>query len=108
MIARAELAVLDFNCGVRVGQDKTQSGKLRFKQQYSKVTQSWVVKQICEPKDGVYIQHLMDEEFRIPMKNMNYQSLRTFQKPLLRSRSLTKSKLLKTYALAFLSKPYLF
>ena len=35
MIARAELAVLDFNCGVGVGQ-----GKLRFKQQYSKVTQS--------------------------------------------------------------------
>ena len=61
MIARAELAVLDFNCGVGVGQAKTQSGKLRFKQQYSKVTQSWVVKQIREPKDRVYIQHLMDE-----------------------------------------------
>ena len=33
MIAKAELAVLDFNCGVGVGQAKTQSGKLRFKQQ---------------------------------------------------------------------------
>ena len=32
VIARVELAVLDFNCGVRVGQDKTQLGKLRFKQ----------------------------------------------------------------------------
>ena len=58
MIERAELAVLDFNCGVRVGQDKPQSGKLRFKQQYSKVTQSWVVKQIPKPKDRVYIQTL--------------------------------------------------
>ena len=100
--------MLDFNRGFGTGQAKTQSDKLHFKQQYSKVTQSWVVKQICEPKDGVYIQHLMDEEFRIPMKNMNYQSLRTFQKPLLRSRSLTKRKLLKTYALVFLSKPCLF
>ena len=33
MVARAELAVLDFNCGVGAGQAKTQSGKLRFKQQ---------------------------------------------------------------------------
>ena len=40
MVARAELAVLGFNSGVGVGQAKTQSGKLRFKQQYSKVTQS--------------------------------------------------------------------
>ena len=42
MIARAELAVLDFNCGVGVGQAKTKSGKLHFKQQ------------IREPKDGIY------------------------------------------------------
>ena len=48
--------MLDFNCGFGTGQAKTQSDKLRFKQQYSKVTQSWVVKQIPEPKDRVYIQ----------------------------------------------------
>ena len=30
MIARAELAVLDLNCGVGVGQAKTQSGKTLF------------------------------------------------------------------------------
>ena len=41
--------------------EKTKSGKLRFKQQYSKVTQLWVVKIIREPKDRVYIQDLMDE-----------------------------------------------
>ena len=43
MIARTELAALDFNCSVGIGQAKTKSGKLRFKQQFSKVTQSWVV-----------------------------------------------------------------
>ena len=40
MITRAELAMLDFNCGVGDGQTKIQSGKLRFKQQHSKVTQN--------------------------------------------------------------------
>ena len=40
MIARAELAMLDFNYGVGDGQAKIQSGILRFKQQHSKVTQN--------------------------------------------------------------------
>ena len=73
MIARAELAVLDFDCGVGVGQAETQSRKLRFKQQYSKVTQSWVVKQIREPKDRVYIQNLMDEVMYIQNSNEKYE-----------------------------------
>ena len=77
MIARAEsrgeLAVLNFSCGVGVEQAKTQSGKLRFKQQYSRVTQSWVLKQIREPKDRVYIQHLMDEVMYIQNFNENYE-----------------------------------
>ena len=77
MIARAEsrgeLAVLNFSCGVGVEQAKTQSGKLRFKQQYSRVTQSWVLKQIREPKDRVYIQHLMDEVMYIQNSNENYE-----------------------------------
>ena len=72
MIARAELAVLDFNCGVGIDQAKTKSGKLRFKQQYSKVTQSWVVKTIREPKDRVYIQHLMNEVIHIQTTNEIY------------------------------------
>ena len=72
VIARVALAVLDFNCGIRVGQDKTQLGKLRFKRQYSKVTQLWVVKQIREPKDRVYIQHVMDEVMYIYNSNEKY------------------------------------
>ena len=73
MIARAELAVLGFNSGVGVGQAETQSGKLRFKQQYSKVTQSWVVKRIRERKDRVYIQHLMDEVMYIQNSNEKHE-----------------------------------
>jgi len=33
MIARSQLAVLDFNCGVGLNQAVTKSGKLRYKQQ---------------------------------------------------------------------------
>ena len=73
MIARAELAVLGFNSGVGVGQAETQSGKLRFKQQYSKVTQSWVVKQIREPKDRVYIQQFMDEVMYIQNSSERFE-----------------------------------
>ena len=73
MIARAELAVLDLNYGGGAGQAKTQSGKLRFKQQYSKVTQSWVVKQIRESKDRVYIQRLMDEIMYIQNPDEKYE-----------------------------------
>ena len=62
MIARGELAVLDFNCGVGVGQAKTKSGKLHFKQQ------------IREPKDRAYIQHLMDEVMYIQNSNEKYES----------------------------------
>ena len=61
MIARAELAVLDFNSGVGIGQATTKAGKLRFKQQFSKVTQSWVVKKIRSFKDRGFIQHVLDE-----------------------------------------------
>ena len=37
------------------------------------MTQSWVLKQICEPKDRVYIQHLMDEVLYIQNSNENYE-----------------------------------
>ena len=65
--------MLDFNCDVGVGPAKTQTGKLRVKQQYSKVTQTLVVKQIREPKDRIYIQHLMDEVMYIQNSNEKYE-----------------------------------
>ena len=44
MIARSQLAVPDFKTGVGVKHLETKLGELRFKQQFSKVTQSWVSK----------------------------------------------------------------
>ena len=59
MIARSQLAVLDFNSGVGLAQAKTKKGTLRFKQQHSKVTQSWVMKKVTESKERRYLDELM-------------------------------------------------
>ena len=61
MIARSQLAVLDFNAGVGLKQAETKLGELRFKQQFSKAAQLWVAKKIVLKKDKTYLNHLMDE-----------------------------------------------
>ena len=70
---RCESPGCNAKCAVGVGQAKIQSGKLRFKQQYSKVTHLWVVKQIRGPKDRLYIQHLMDKVMLIQNSNEKYE-----------------------------------
>ena len=59
MIARTQLAVLDYNCGSNNTQATTKDGKRRYKQIFSKVTQNWVVKKISQPKDREYIHELL-------------------------------------------------
>ena len=61
MIARFQLALLDFNAGGSLKQAETKLGEIRFMQQFSKVTQSWVAKKILSNKDKIYLNHLMDE-----------------------------------------------
>ena len=65
MVARSQLAVLDFNSGHST-HAKNKQGDLRYKQQFSEVTQSWVVKKISEKKDYSYKEYLMDEAFYNP------------------------------------------
>ena len=76
MIARSQLAVLDFNSGVGSQQAVTKAGNLRYKQQFSRVTQNWVVKKVSSKKERMYIKHLMDfvihikltkEQFPVPV-----------------------------------------
>ncbi|XP_057303923.1 uncharacterized protein LOC130641224 [Hydractinia symbiolongicarpus] len=59
MIARTQLAVLDFNSGTNCEQAVTKKGVLRYKQVFSRVTQSWVVKKITEKKEKAYLAELM-------------------------------------------------
>ena len=60
-IARSQLAVLDFNSGSVTTQAKTGSGELRYKQQYSKITESWVVKNISIAKVRDYTKDITSE-----------------------------------------------
>ena len=50
MIARVQLAVLDFNFGVGLAHRKNKQRDLQYKHQFSKITQSWAVKKIHERK----------------------------------------------------------
>ena len=59
MIAKTQLAMLDYNCGSNNTQIATKDGKRRYKQIFSKVTQNWVVKKISQPKDREYIHELL-------------------------------------------------
>ncbi|XP_057311862.1 uncharacterized protein LOC130649578 [Hydractinia symbiolongicarpus] len=59
MVARTQLAVLDFNSGTNCEQAVTKKGVLRYKQVFSRVTQSWVVKKITEKKEKAYLAELM-------------------------------------------------
>ena len=61
MIARSQLAVLDFNSGVNRSQAKTRNGELRYKLSHTKITKSWVVKKIMEKKTRPYLKEIMDE-----------------------------------------------
>ena len=75
MVARAQLAVLDFNCGVGIEQSKNKHGELRFKHQFSKVTQSWVVKKIPEKKEKtLYLSHIMDEISYLQKTGVTYET----------------------------------
>ena len=61
MYARTQLAVLDHNSGINRNQATTKIGTPRVKQQYSKVSDQWVVKDIREKKDNSYIDEIKQE-----------------------------------------------
>ena len=89
MIARSQLAVLDFNAGSSVGQAKTKDGRLRYKQSFSKVTQNWVVKKIAAEKSRHYIHDLFEctidrntkFEDNIPQTGEIPKNIAPFEKP---------------------------
>ena len=61
MIARTQLAVMDYNSGANVEQATTKGGSLRFKQNFSRITQSWVVKKIAGKKERTYLEDLIEQ-----------------------------------------------
>ena len=61
MIARTEIAILDFNSGASCEQAETKSGKKRFKLQYSRVSNNWVTKPIKSKKEKTFITDILEK-----------------------------------------------
>ena len=61
MIARSQLAILDHNSGASSTHAKTKDCSLRYKQQYTKISESWVVKKISRDKDRSYTADIVKE-----------------------------------------------
>ena len=61
MIARTQLAVLHFNHVIDAGHAKTKEGNLRYKLQFSKLSQNYVVKPIKDVKEKPYLKDLVCE-----------------------------------------------
>ena len=50
----------------------TKFGELRFKHQFSKITQSWVERRIVSKKDKISLHHLMDEVLDLKLLREEY------------------------------------
>ena len=72
MIARAELAVLDFNAGIGLPYAKTKKVEFRFKQQFLRIIQSCFVKKVTDKKERIYMEDLMEQAIAIKTSNMAY------------------------------------
>ena len=73
MIARTELAVMDFNNSMCNKQATTADGSLSYKQVFSCVTQSWVVKKVMKKQNRSYLEPLLRLTLDMtPSKNKNY------------------------------------
>ena len=74
MIARAQLAVLEFNSRASLVHRKIKQGDLQYKHQFSKIMQPWVVKKIYERKEmEAYKSHMMDEIKHLQITSSNYE-----------------------------------
>ena len=72
MVERSQLAVMDYNAGSQCKQAKTKDKANRFKLSFSKVTQTWVVKEIAEKKNKFYLEHLMRKAIEMKSENLDY------------------------------------
>ena len=73
MIARTQLTVMDFNDFLCNEQATIADGSLSYKQVFSRVTQSWVVKKFMKKRDRSYLEPLLRLTLDIaPNNNKNY------------------------------------
>ena len=73
MIVRTQLAVMDFNDSMCKKQATTADGSLSYKQVFSCVTQSWVVKKVLKKENRSYLEPLLRlTPDMTPDNNKNY------------------------------------
>ena len=65
MIARTELAILHFNSVQAAKYAITKAGKQIYKHQFSKITNSWVVKKVRGKPEKKYLVYLLEEVERL-------------------------------------------
>lgn len=65
MLARNQLAVMDFNEGSNLKQAKTKDGVDQFNVLYSKITKNWTAKPIKEKKDRTYLRNMVLETIQL-------------------------------------------
>ena len=70
MIARTQLAILDFNSGSNVNQATTKEGKKRYNTSFSKMTAAWSAKLIKEKKSDKLFQKLIFRTEEPVFKNL--------------------------------------
>ena len=60
MLARSQLAALDFNLGSHLEQARAQDGERRYNVSFSKITKSWSAKPIKMKKDCTIFQDMVE------------------------------------------------
>ena len=61
ILARSQLAIMDFNEGSNLEQTTTEKGEKKYNIQFSKITKSWSSKPIKKEKDRSYLHRMVKE-----------------------------------------------
>ena len=61
MLARSQLAIMDFNEGSNLEQVTAEKDEKRYNVQFSKITKSWSSKPIKKEKDRSYLHRMIKE-----------------------------------------------
>ena len=94
MLARSQLAIMDFNQGNNLRQAKTKNGEDRFHVLSSKIANTWTAKPIKEEKDRTYLHNMVRETIQLAREKRLYLYLffQSSQKTLPRHQNQTKRK----------------
>ena len=69
MLARSQLAIIDFNLDADLEQAETSTGKKRCFQAFSKMTKSWTLKPIKRSKNRQVFQEMVDRTVEVVLSN---------------------------------------